>query len=256
MANLSSLWDGLNPHLLAHFYEVEPIDSEEKRHWSRTLESPVVTCAVSESSLQADLQWQSPFENTGAEAKIPTLSSMLQNGAIQQFSDSLIPSRWANEKVTSALDEYVGRTGITRLNSTQVFSGMPPVKINVTVHFRAWRSARQEVERPFSQLMKWALPRKLSEDGSIIARLADKAQGSGESAAETLMPSLTPSIIGMTYKGRTFSPLVIESIDFPMSSPINEEGDFVHLAIQMTLCTLTAIDGDDWDDFNSKSIVL
>ena len=59
-------------------------------------------------------------------------------------------------------------------------------------------------------------------------------------------PSIAPAKIAMQYKGRTFSPLVIESIGMPLSSPVNKDGLYVELAVPMTLCSLTAIDREDW----------
>ena len=56
-------------------------------------------------------------------------------GAVQQKSNDL-------------LKQFEGRTGITKLNSTQVFTGMPPVKIQVTALLRAWRDSASEVEAP------------------------------------------------------------------------------------------------------------
>ena len=75
------------------------------------------------------------------------------------------------------LAQFEGRTGITKLNSTQVFNGMPPVKIQVTALFRAWRDSMKEVEAPFNKLMEWALPIELSKDGSVLARAAETAKG-------------------------------------------------------------------------------
>ena len=60
------------------------------------------------------------------------------------------------------------------------------------------------------------------------------------------MPSKSPTRIAMKYKGRIYSPLVIESIGQPMTSPIDKNGRYVELAIPMTLCTLTALDRNDW----------
>ncbi|MBJ7575674.1 hypothetical protein [Luteimonas sp. MC1828] len=50
----------------------------------------------------------------------------------------------------------------------------------------------------------------------------------------------------MTYKGKTYAPLVIESIGQPIGSPVASTGRFVELLVPMTLCTLTALDRDDW----------
>ena len=50
----------------------------------------------------------------------------------------------------------------------------------------------------------------------------------------------------MTYKGRTYAPLVIESIGQPISSPVDSNGRYVELLVPMTLCSLTALDRADW----------
>jgi hypothetical protein len=46
------------------------------------------------------------------------------------------------------LRNAAGRTGITKLNSTQIFSGMPPVKFSFTAHFRALTDPQSEVRDP------------------------------------------------------------------------------------------------------------
>jgi hypothetical protein len=58
----------------------------------------------------------------------------------------------------------------------------------------------------------------------------------------------------MQYKGRTFSPLVIESIGMPLSSPVDASGRFVELAVPLTLCTLTALDRQDWSDTRTVTL--
>ena len=71
---------------------------------------------------------------------------------------------------------------------------------------------------------------------------------------DAAMPSLSPTKVAMRYKGRTYCPLVIESIGFPLSSPVNATGNFVQVAVSITLCTLTAIDRTDWE--NAKTLKL
>ena len=101
------------------------------------------------------------------------------------------------------------------------------------------------MEAPFNKLMEWALPIELSKDGSLLARSIETAKGD-KGYLDALMPSAAPTRIAMVHKGRIFSPLVIESIGMPMSSPVDKDGRFVELAVPMTLCTLTAIDRRDW----------
>lgn len=180
-----------------------------------------------DSNLESVLNWQSPFEQAGPESKAPALFAMLQSGALQPIVDSLNP--FANKKTSASdpqsqqqaetfLKQFEGRTGITKLNSTQVFNGMPPVKITVTVLFRAWRDAASEVEAPFNKLMEWALPIELAKDGSLLSRAAETVRGT-MGYVEALLPSKSPTRIAMKYKGNLYSPLVIESIGMPMNSP-------------------------------------
>lgn len=253
---LSSLWDGLSPYLIAKFYEVAKTG---EGGWGRVADKTdplTVHAPLTEANMEIVLNWQSPFEQAGPESKAPALMAMLQSGALQPIVDSLMPNRQgaaagtvatAQQQSNDFLQQFEGRTGITKLNSTQVFTGMPPVKITVTALFRAWRDTLSEVETPFNKLMEWALPVALSPDGSVLARAAETAAGS-MGYVEALMPSKSPTRIAMEYKGRTYSPLVIESIGVPLSAPVDASGRFVELAVPLTLCTLTAIDRQDWSN--------
>ena len=251
---LSSLWDGLSPHLLATFYEVK---KQESGGWAKTsdCDKKIVKAPLTDASMEIALNWQSPFEQAGPESKAPALMAMLQSGALQPFVNALTGGTPADgsaqQKSNEFLSQFEGRTGITKLNSTQVFTGMPPVKIQVTALFRAWRDSLSEVEAPFDKLIEWALPIELSEDGSMLARAIEAAKGQ-KAAIDALMPSKSPTRIALQYKGRTFSPLVIESIGMPLNSPIDSNGRFVELAVPMTLCTLTALDRKDWSNARTE----
>lgn len=246
---LGSAWDGLSPHLIANFYEVTKNDAGT---WGRSAQTDplMIRAPLTEASLEVSLNWQSPFENAGPESKAPALMAMLQSGALAPVVDALMGNK--NQEQNSAqqqskdfLKQFEGRTGITKLNSTQVFNGMPPLKIQVTALFRAWKSPMMEVEAPLNKLMSWALPVELSQDGSVLARAAEAAKGEMDYVS-ALMPSLAPTTIAMKYKGRTYAPLVIESISLPLASPIDAGGQFVELLVPISLSSLTAIDRKDW----------
>lgn len=245
---LTSIWDGLSPHLIATFYEVAKTSDDAWGQIEGKTDPISVMAPLTDANLEMVLNWQSPFEQAGPESKAPALMAMLQSGALQPVVDAVMGKAKdgaAQQKSNEFLKQFEGRTGITKLNSTQVFNGMPPVKITVTALFRAWRNAASEVEAPFNKLMEWALPIELSKDGSVLARAAETVKGD-MGYVEALMPSRAPTRIAMKYKGRIFSPLVIESIGMPLGSPVNSSGRFVELAVPMTLCTLTALDRKDW----------
>lgn len=248
--SLTSRWDGLSDHLIATFYEVEKTDNGKS--WRKVEGFGVVKAPLTEASMEVVLGWQSPFEGAGADKGMPAISAMLQSGALQPYVNP-------NGKAGAVLSKFEGRTGITKLNSTQVFAGMQPIKIQVTALFRAWLKPFEEVEEPFAQLMDWALPVELAPDGAVMSFFtAAKGFVTGtplsEAAVNALLPSTAPTCIAMKYKGRTYSPLVIESIGFPMNSNVDSNGQYVELLVPMTLCSLTAIDRQDWS--NSRREVI
>jgi hypothetical protein len=53
-------------------------------------------------------------------------------------------------------------------------------------------------------------------------------------------------MVGLTYKGRTYSPLVIESVGMPMNSPITADGNYIELLVPLSMSTLSALDAKDW----------
>ena len=253
MAILSSAWDGLNPYLLAYFYEV---DKEGNQVGDTLVKAP-----LTESNLDMTLNWQSPFENSGAESMKPSMAAMAQSGEAVGIIDAAKPmvNKLANvfgandqsnaigDNLKSAVKSVEGRTGLTKLNSVQTFSSMPPIKLQVTALFRAWQNASSEVESPVDQLIKWALPVELSKNGIVANSLNAINSGvTAKNAMEAVLPSLAPVFIGLTYKTRTYAPLVIESIGLPISSPITKNGNYIEMSIPMTLCSLAAWDRADY----------
>lgn len=237
-------WDNLNPNLIVSIYEVD--------HNGFIIPGTAVVQAVftDDVNLEASLNWQSPFEGAGAESKAPALMSMLQSGAFQPLIDSI--GGKTKEVLQDTVSEARGRTGITKLNSTQVFSGMPPIKIQGNLLLRAWENSVKEVENPLDTLMKWSLPYFLAPEGTLLSNAFNFAQGNGKSLIETIMPSEAPPLVAITYKGRTYSPLVIESINLPLGSPTDVNGNFTSMVIPMTFSTLTAMDGNDWMKTGTK----
>ncbi|SEN72811.1 hypothetical protein [Nitrosomonas marina] len=259
---LSSAWDGLSPHLIASIYQIERTENGAYARTKNT-DPDIVQTPFSEASMEISLNWQSAFEHSGPENRAPTLLAMLQSGAFLPLIDAVFGgsqeqqaniATQAQQRSNEFIRQFEGRTGITKLNSTQVFNGMPPVKFQVTALFRAWRDPYAEVEAPFEKLMSWSLPVKLSPDGSVLARSVNSARGE-TGFIDALVPSIAPVLVALRYKNRTYAPLVIESVTDPISSPIDVEGHFIEKAVPMTLATLTAIDRDDWAGYRTVDLL-
>jgi len=253
---LSSKWTGLNPALIARFYPVKRATSGQG--WERSFDKRTVSSAdnfvvddgyevhtpITDGSQEMSANWSSPFEGAGAESKIPTLSSMLQSAALTPDVTALIEkvNQDGGENVGRLLSAATGRTGITKLNSTQVFSGMPPVKLSFTAHFRALTDPQSEVREPITQLEQWAVPQYLANDGVLAGALKNGLRNIG---LETVFPSVAPQLLAMKYGDQTILPVVIESISKPITVPRSSKGAVLNVAVQLTVATLTAIDRRD-----------
>lgn len=240
---LGSKWGALSPALLATIY---PVDLSGVRIPG---ENYVVT-PPSDGNMEVTANWQSPFEQMGPEAKMPAVFAMLQSGTLQSYVDTLFGkgtdagSGGVGGALSAFATEAAGRTGLTKLNSHQVFNGAPPFKITLTLQFRAFDNPATEVEEPINALMQWALPRKLAANGAIVEIVNGLRNGQG--FIKSFMPSEAPIMVGLTYGGQTFSPLVIESISTPINVARRADGVRLNASLQIALASLTALDADDW----------
>lgn len=242
-----SEWGGLSDHLIATFY---PVGYDGKRTSEESngqqVQEELKAPLVDEANMDIALSWNSPFENTDIDNSAQSLAAMAQTGGFSHLS------KLAGGIGEDLVKKMQGRTGITKLNSTQVFTGAPPIKFTVTLLFRAWDNPATEVEACLNMLMKWALPRKLADSGGWAVRgLAElsSAIANGtlkEADLDWVMPSQTPTLVAMQYKNRTYKPLVIESVGIPISSPVDPSGNFIDLKVPLTLATLNALDREDW----------
>lgn len=234
---ITSQWGGLSRHLIASFYEVD-------RNGKRVNPDVTVLAPLIESNFEITLNWSSPFENS-ANIESSSLQQLLQSGALQPLAQKVDGALGTELSKLAASAE--GRTSVTKLNSTQVFVGEQPAKFNVTALFRAWQDPQTEVHDPFDQLMKWALPVELANDGLLLSRLATDGL-----SANVPFPSKSPTLIAVKYKDCTYWPLVIESITKDTNAPVDGNGKFVELAVPMALTTLAAIDRQDWSNFTGN----
>lgn len=243
-SRLGSKWDGLNPFLLATIYPVNAQGVQEPGSY--------VVAPPTEGNIELTANWQSPFEQSGAESKIPAITNMLQSGTLQAYSESILGKAASDASAKSSLSREIadfsreaqGRSGMTKLNSTQVFTGAPPVKIPMTLHFRAFDDPAAEVQAPIDQLERWSLARQLAPNGSIVSAI--QSFKSGQGFLKALLPSLAPQMVALKFGGYLFSPMVIENMSRPLTMPRTGDGQPLHVAVTIMLATLTALDAEDW----------
>ena len=176
---------------------------------------------------------------------------MLQSGMLESYAQPFLGrgdeqsfrARLARE-ITEFSRDGQGRSGMTKLNSTQVFTGAAPIKIPLTLHFRAFDDPAAEVREPIDQLARWTLARSLARDGSLVTEI--KSFSAGQGFLKSLLPSEAPTMVALVFDGCTFAPLVIESMSRSVTAPKSSAGEPLHAAVSLTLASLTALDAGDW----------
>lgn len=242
---LKSKWDGLSQHLLASLYPVN-------RRGDPLPDEPSVVAPLTDAMLQGQANWQSPFEQSGVENKAPFITALLQSGGAESLLQ-FIPSRFRegdgalanlSREITEFSRSGENRSGMTKLNSTQIYSGSPPLKITGTLHFRAFSDPQAEVHDPVDQLVRWFLPAQLAPNGNLVSALQEIGNGN---FLKALLPSEAPQPVAFRYGGRLFAPMVIEDLQHPLTVPRSIDGEMLHVTMQISLATLTSMDRQDWD---------
>jgi len=249
-------WGGISSHLLGRLTAWDVVANNEMQN------SPAIVCPVTDVNLEMSLNWQSPFEQSGPESKAPTLMALLQSGQIGPIANALgalagnigIVESLSKDIAKVAVD-LTGKTGMTRLNSRQVFSGMPPAKLSMTLHFRAISDPDSEVMQPYAQLLKWALPQKLAAD-SVLANAIEAAPKGVAAMMSQMFPSVAPQLVCFKYANNMYSPMVIEHISNSLDGHLGITGLPIYRSVQISLSTLTALDATDVSNILSKGSLL
>lgn len=233
---------GINRNLIAELYEVD--------RYGTPINTDVVVRALMPNAQEVvSAIWTTPFDADNGRTVAPTLSALAQSGQIKPLL-SLIDSRFGtkfSKDLAPSLDNLEGRSALTRLNSTAVFAGAAPVKMNVELFIKAYQNPALEVEKSIAILKGWAVPIELAEGGYLHNAIKNFGKGSAltTEAINTLFPSKSPGFIALNYAGYLYAPLAIESITFDLTNPMDRFGNRMHTRVQMQLTSLRAIDRKD-----------
>lgn len=245
---LSSKWGVLNDALLATIYTVTPQGQAVPAAERVTIRGP-----ITDGNIEIAANWQSPFEQSGADTKAPFLTGLLQSGSIESYIPALLGEGYEGQSGMAAdigraardfSREAQGRSAQTKLNSIMIFAGASPVKLPLTIYFRAFDDPQAEVQDCIDALAKLTLSRQLAQAGGLAEAIRNYRDGAG--FLKTLLPSEAPQMVALKYGGYTLLPMVIESMTMPLTVPRDGRGRPLFVAVQLTLATLTALDREDW----------
>lgn len=248
-------WGRLSKGLLAEIYPLKKINRDGGTFdFERAGAS--VFALLTEGQIEFSNNYTTPFESSNPETRLPNLMAMLQSGQLisafgQIFGEQkpqgalqiTDPSGFL-QQAGDLLQSLEGRSNLTKVNSTEIYVSTAPLKIPLTFVLRAWEDAKTEVEDPIARLESWTLPEYLYDQGLLVS-LANSA-GSVTEQFQSLWPSKVPPFVAIQYAGRTYKPLLIETISSPLV--VERDPDLNRLFAQVTLSVTsrTALDAPTW----------
>jgi hypothetical protein len=222
------------------------------------ISSSVVEAVMTDGDFTVESQYQTPFENSSPENRLPNLLGMAQSGeaaaalgriaenqggvtgavtaVVNTLSDA-VGLNAAARAIGSAFESLEGKTNLTKVNSTQVFVSTGSVRMSVTLFFMALKDAKTEVEDQINLLQQWALPQELSGTGLLESILSDGLAG--------LFPSTVPPFVNLVYSGKSYKPFLIESVSVPITGPIDKHGNRLSATVTLSLISRRAWDATD-----------
>ena len=246
------MFNGVSEHLIAriNYLTYNPETKE-----STIDENNVVKAFIIDITSSIESQWQTPFDNSNPDHKLPTLMANIQSG---QALSAIASGFTGNEtfdsiakelvgvvdmldpitgKLKEGLSDLVGHTNLNKVNSELIYLSTQNRQFNVTLQFQAWKDAVSEVERQIMLLEQRVSPAYLAPDAVLVNLSNNGFKG--------LFPSLVPPFVSLTAYGKRYYPLVIMSVSPQIKTPIDKDGNRLAVTVDVTLQTRTAQDATD-----------
>jgi len=183
-----------------------------------------------------NVNWESSLENMNAENKFSTTSALLQTGLYEKaiFGDES--------------KKFAGRTLINKQQSIQVFKGVEPMNLNLTIEFVALRDAYREVELPLQYLYKFQAP--ILGDGLLNNAISQvKELFSDSKKSETLkLAGYIPFDLVIDYAGKRFNSVyVLTSVSTSRDKiRVTKDGHTIKRQVSLSFKSKKALERDDF----------
>ena len=246
--NADPFWGTVSKHKFAEF-NICTVSRDENNNEVITVDSnqPTVRAFLVDGDKTMESQWQTPFENSNPELKMPMLMAGLQTGQTMISMGAAAPAilgetalaviKSAMQPIADFVKSVQGHTNLNKVNTIQVFLSTASVRLNLSLFFIALSDAKIEVEEKIMRLESWAVPAKLSQ-GTVLTDVI-------EQGVAGLFSGIIPPYISLTTHGKTYWPFILESVSAPIVTPIDEHGNRLNLAVNLSLMSRTAWDADD-----------
>ncbi|MGP4716888.1 hypothetical protein ACTXGL_09655 [Psychrobacter sp. T6-6] len=264
---LGSVWreKGLNKNLVVKIRPVVESNFEGgqgQQTYSVDASQPTLESIFEDADFSIESQYSTPFESSNPEGRLPNLMGMIQSGQINAAyyslfsttSDPIGAGALLSEGVAAAneltgvgdmlsesegkLQGLLGRSNFTKLNSRQIFTSASSIRITGTLFFQAWANAQAEVEDALQQLQVWSSAAELSKQSLLVGGIKD-------GFSEAMFPSIIPPLVQLQYGGKTYNPMVVESVSAPITAPMTKDGNRIAVRVQVVFLSLTAWDAQN-----------
>lgn len=246
--NADPFWGKVSKHKFAEF-NLCSVSRDENNNEVIIVDTsqPTVRAFLVDGDKTMESQWQTPFENSNPELKMPMLMAGLQTGqtitSMGAAADSILgdtvsaAAKAAMKPMADFIKSVQGHTNLNKVNTTQVFLSTASVRLNLSLFFIAFRNAKIEVEEKIMQLESWSVPVHLSQ-GTVLTDVL-------EQGVAGLFSGAIPPYISLTTHGKTYWPFILEGVSAPIVTPIDEDGNRLNLAVNISIVSRTAWDAGD-----------
>lgn len=186
-----------------------------------------------DGDMSIESQWQTPFESSNPENKLPSLMAGLQSGT---FSDAFVGITKSlgldklGESGAEMMSGLEGKSNFTKVNSTQIYLSSAPTRMSLNLALLAYKDAKLEVEQPLLKLQQLAMPKILGD--SLVQE--------GEFFSSTI-----PPFVAITFANKTYKPFIVESVSAPIGGATDAMGNRLSATISVTVASRTAMDARD-----------
>jgi hypothetical protein len=142
-------------------------------------------------NFQQGVMWENTLEGSDADKRVPVLSSLLQSGLLENYTNT---------------NAFIGKTSVNVLETLQIFRGVEPQELSLTLEFVAFDNAYLEVEAPLLALLKMCLPQLTNGfTKSAIDEITKLIKNGGDINGLNQYLGETPFEIVLDYNNKRFS---------------------------------------------------
>jgi len=212
---------------------VNPINGKKADFFvPKDLKDVVVVGKIVSDNVELNANWESTLEGSNAESGFSFTTALAQSGLLESFTKSNV---------------LIGRTLTNKTEAIQVFKGIEPQTINLTLEFVAKRDSFLEVEAPLMALLKMASP-QLTNGASVYAINKTIEMLKGEQEDITKLAGEIPFdiVVNLGNKRYNASKYIITNVSSDRDElKLDKKGNNIYRQVNVTLKSKQALMRDE-----------